>query len=671
MKQTQKALCSILQLLALCLLAFNANAQQQLADSMDLVLKGNLTDSARANTMLLKAMYYETVDTAKAHSLYREARAFAENKKQDYFIAKTWQYEGFLYNLQGNHEKAVENLLKVLPYVEHSDKKHFRQLYTKALTNLSTSYLGIGDTKNALTYQMKELTVAEQSGLERVVDYLNVANIYSRMEDKEQQEKYDFKALDLAKAHKSEPELLQVYVYLAVYYTGAKKYMEAKLYADTARLFHYTGYDAFKKAVNADQAYNTFQAFYLAVATAFTNVNIDDSAKLYYDSAYQFARRFNVQRDLVEPKLQLGYINLKQKHYPEAEKLLLETMQTAKEVEDLKAQGHVSEFLSRLYYETGAYKNAYEYYKDFHTINDSITGLEKKKYARQLEVQYETEKKESQIRLQQAELKAGRFRNFLLTLSLIALVAITLLIILAYNRKQRLLQKEATLKNKEIESLQQEKQLAAVQAIVRGQEEERTRLARDLHDGLGGILSSAKYSFINMKERFILTDENAMAFEKSMGMLDKSIAELRRVAHNMMPESLTKLSLDEALQDYCQQVTDSGALGVTYQSFGVNDSITDNTVKTTVYRIVQELINNTVKHAEAVKALVQLIVKDGVLNITVEDDGKGFDVRTLETAAGIGFKNIMNRVDFLKGKLDIQSAAGKGSSVYIEIPIQQ
>ena len=211
--------------------------------------------------------------------------------------------------------------------------------------------------------------------------------------------------------------------------------------------------------------------------------------------------------------------------------------------------------------------------------------------------------------------------------------------------------------------------MTATQAIVQGQEEERSRLAKDLHDGLGGILSSTKYSLNNMRENFIISPENAIAFERTMTMLNQSITELRRVAHNMMPETLMKLSLSEALEDFCAQVTQSGALQVSYQSFGIDNLSLENQVKITVYRIVQELINNAIKHAVAATATVQVLCNDNKLNITVEDDGKGFDKTILIDSGGIGYKNLQSRISFLKGTIDIQSQTGKGTSVYIEIPL--
>jgi len=153
----------------------------------------------------------------------------------------------------------------------------------------------------------------------------------------------------------------------------------------------------------------------------------------------------------------------------------------------------------------------------------------------------------------------------------------------------------------------------------------------------------------------------------SMDMLDSSIKEMRRVAHNMMPEALVKFGLDTALKDFCNDINQSGALKVNYQSIGLETATIDQTTGITIYRIVQELLNNTMKHAAAKNAIVQVSNTDGLVSVTVEDDGKGFDVKILNKAKGIGWNNIQNRVEFLKGKLDVNTEPGKGTSVHIEL----
>jgi signal transduction histidine kinase len=169
-----------------------------------------------------------------------------------------------------------------------------------------------------------------------------------------------------------------------------------------------------------------------------------------------------------------------------------------------------------------------------------------------------------------------------------------------------------------------------------------------------------------VKGNLVMTLDNQHAFERSMDMLDSSIKEMRRVAHNMMPEALVKFGLDAALRDFCNDINQSGALNITYQSIGLQNTMLEQTTSVTIYRIVQELVNNTMKHAAAKKAIVQVARVGNDLSVTVEDDGKGFDPSALQAEKGIGWTNIRNRVEFLKGRLDVQSAPNKGTSVLIE-----
>jgi two-component system NarL family sensor kinase len=153
-----------------------------------------------------------------------------------------------------------------------------------------------------------------------------------------------------------------------------------------------------------------------------------------------------------------------------------------------------------------------------------------------------------------------------------------------------------------------------------------------------------------------------------MTMLDKSISELRRVAHNLMPEALMEFGLDTALKDFCNIINQSGAIQLVYQSFEMDENSISKNSSSAIYRIIQELVNNILKHASVQTALVQLIRKNNALSITVEDNGKGFDKTILPNSNGIGYPNLQNRVTYLGGTIDIQSASGNGTSVNIEIP---
>jgi signal transduction histidine kinase len=320
---------------------------------------------------------------------------------------------------------------------------------------------------------------------------------------------------------------------------------------------------------------------------------------------------------------------------------------------------------------------AYKYLKEVVALRDSFNMENTKKSIAEIENKYQATEKSKTIlqlekdkQIQQLSLRQKSvYNNFLLAL----IVALLITTILAYrNIRQRsfLVKKETELQNQKIRELEKDKQLVAVDSMLKGQEEERSRLAKDLHDGLGGLLSGVKFSLRNMKDNLIMTPENMVVFERSLDMIDTSIKELRRVAHNMMPEMLTKFGLDEAVKEYCNSVNTTKLLAVKYQSVGMETRV-DSPIEIIVYRIVQELLNNTLKHAAATDVFVQLIREEHRLSIVVEDNGKGFDTALATESKGAGWMNIRSRVDYLKGQLDIHSEPGKGTLVNIEIPLGQ
>jgi signal transduction histidine kinase len=150
-------------------------------------------------------------------------------------------------------------------------------------------------------------------------------------------------------------------------------------------------------------------------------------------------------------------------------------------------------------------------------------------------------------------------------------------------------------------------------------------------------------------------------------MLDTSIIEMRRVAHNLMPENLVKFGLDAALKDFCEDINQSGVIKIRYISMGLEGGDFDQTVAISLYRIIQELVNNILKHAEAKQALVQLTKNGNLILLDVEDDGKGFDHSKMLLSTGIGWTNIKSRLEYLNAKVTLDSAPRKGSSIHIEV----
>ncbi len=160
-----------------------------------------------------------------------------------------------------------------------------------------------------------------------------------------------------------------------------------------------------------------------------------------------------------------------------------------------------------------------------------------------------------------------------------------------------------------------------------------------------------------------------MTFTRAITQLDGAISEMRRVAHSMMPETLVRFGLIDALNDFCEGISASGQLNVVMQDFGFDKKRLDSSVEIVLYRVVQELLNNVLKYAQATEAQVQLTWVENNVSLTVEDNGKGFDVSKLDQNKGAGIRNVQARVDYLNGKLDIQSRPDEGTSVLVEIVV--
>ena len=193
-------------------------------------------------------------------------------------------------------------------------------------------------------------------------------------------------------------------------------------------------------------------------------------------------------------------------------------------------------------------------------------------------------------------------------------------------------------------------------------------MAKDLHDGLGGLLSGVKLQLGAMKGNLILSEEHGIIFNNALNKLDESISEMRRVAHNMMPEALMKLGLQQALQDYCDGLAENQPFSINSEFYGLENRM-DSSTEVVIYRIVQELLNNAVKHSGASSILAQVMRHNDNLTITIEDNGKGFDKDLV--LQGSGLKNVRSRVEYLKGQLDIKSAPGKGTSIHIDCIINR
>jgi signal transduction histidine kinase len=208
---------------------------------------------------------------------------------------------------------------------------------------------------------------------------------------------------------------------------------------------------------------------------------------------------------------------------------------------------------------------------------------------------------------------------------------------------------------------------AHLKALMQAQDNERKRIASDLHDSLGSLLSSVRLRFNGLQQEFFLkVPDKAQRFDESLILLDEAIHELRQISHNMVPVSLSRFGLSSALQTFVAQVNASGQLDVGLQILGLEKRLPEE-IEVRVYRICQELVQNVIKHAQAATLRIQIILHNDSLNIMVEDDGVGLVKDSM--FKGFGFSTIQSNVDLFKGTFGIESQPGKGCLVLIDLPI--
>ena len=316
--------------------------------------------------------------------------------------------------------------------------------------------------------------------------------------------------------------------------------------------------------------------------------------------------------------------------------------------------------LSSVAQKQGNFQQAFLYFNKRTALRDSLFNLEKTKEIQRLNSQYETARKEQQILSQQNRI---RMQNYLFA-GIAALVLLGSLLAGSYYKRYRL-QKESQL---QAEILRQQELKA--RAILEAEENERQRIAKDLHDGVGQMMSAAKMNLSAIESEIPFTNESQkQSFEKIISLVDESCREVRTVSHIMMPNALLRTSLANAIHEFVNKLGNK-SLQVHVYTEGLEEKL-DSNLETVLYRVIQESVHNAIKHAAATTLDISLIRdKDGISG-TIEDNGKGFDPADTSRFEGIGLKNIMTRIAYLKGTVDVDSAPGRGTVVAFHVPVKQ
>lgn len=388
-----------------------------------------------------------------------------------------------------------------------------------------------------------------------------------------------------------------------------------------------------------------------------------DSALYYLKAAEALALPADDQYHLGKINLIFARTYLKKKDYIQAKDRVFRSIAIARPAKNYETLRFSYACLTRVYAGLGKSDSSMEAFSQYQEYNDSLTSERVSDQVVAYETKFRTLQKdkeisEKQLTLVQKDLELKK-KNSLILLAVGIMVVLLLIAAWAwysYRHKQQL-------QAQQLITLQKEHELSTIQAAMDGEERERVRIASNLHDGAGSLLSAVKLYLSALGNQHQQLSASP-TYQETLGLVNDAASEIRETSHNLMPRLIQQQGLREAVRAYCDKLNKNNQIAVEFNSYGVPQRL-DEAMELMVYRTIQELIGNVLKHAEATNVLVQLSFDKDLFTVTVEDNGKGFDKHNREHQAGIGIYGVQNRVEAFQGRMDIDSSP-TGTSVYLE-----
>ena len=417
--------------------------------------------------------------------------------------------------------------------------------------------------------------------------------------------------------------------------------------------------------------------FDIQKAYKFEILNQKDSSVFYYQNIIQKNVSLPFNKHLVFKSLiRLSEVHAKEKKYAMALQSINKAEKYKNNSDTLKSMFYLLRYQSKNLEKLHRYKEAYNTLKKSLEIEYDLDYRKNTLQNSELEIQLKTAEKEKKIvQLLNTNLKseANRVRNRNLFIGAISFIAIGLLIaLLLYKnikRKQRIAEQQHEIELQKTEKLLKEQELSAIDAMILGQEKERQRLANDLHDNLGSTLATVKLHFQhlrNNKDNPKIQNIEEL-YSKTDTLLEEAYQKVRTIAHEKNSGVMANQGLLLAIKNLAKKVS-NGNLLVEVQDYGLEQRL-DNALEITIFRMIQELVTNAIKHAKATEIHISLTNHNSLLNIIVEDNGIGFDTKVLPKKEGMGLATIEKRVEHLEGTFEMDSTIGKGTNIIINIPI--
>ncbi len=635
-----------LSLFILVLISQTSIAQQKIIDSLFAeIQKGDIKKTIASYNNLSDVYVYDSPKLAKNYALQAIQLATKNNDLPG--LGDGFNRLGITYDVGGQYDSSIFFYKKALKIYSTLGSLKGRG---SANNNLGLIYWNLGDFDMALTYFFSALddfeTIKNEKFMANALN--NIGLVYADTKNYKLSLQYHFKA------NKIFEKLGNSYLIGSTYTNIGNDYTSLLLY-DTAMYFYRNAIQMQQKA-NDDYG---LSIAYNGYAGNLNDLKKYDSSLFYFNKSLALKKSMNELVGISSIYSQMYDVYMELKNKPKA-LLCINTAKNIAEQNNLKDDLIGTYKSLSTYYEPISTDSSLLYYKKYSAIKDTIFNEKSNKQITELNTKYETSKKEQQLVEQKIEINKKNF--FVLSL---ASSIIILLLASYYLYRKRSYQNKIHIQK---EVLKQ--QDMATKAIILAEENERKRIAIELHDGVGQMMSVAKMNLsIFENELQFAGQEQRNNFENVIQLVDDSCKEIRQVSHQMMPNALLINGLAVAVKEFISKI-DSRILKVTLHAEGLQERL-DINVETVLYRVIQECVNNVLKHSQANHLDIALLNEADGIAITIEDNGKGFDTSKIISYEGIGLKNIASRVNFLKGIIDYSSSENKGTSVAIFIPIVQ
>jgi two-component system, NarL family, sensor kinase len=604
-------------------------------------------------------------DYNQAIEKFDNALKIEKEINNSYGIARAYSQLTLLYSSIGQIEKAFNTgQLSIELWKKNNNLSELAKAYDRQA--ILYEYLGRFDEALNLIYSSLQIQNQLNDSTNIVYSYMNLANLFLELKNYTKSLEYNNIALNTAEKFNDQFNQAKIYTNISRVYYNLKKINLAIDY-DLKSI-------EIKKRLKLDK---TLDTNYDNLGLYYSDLGKYDVAIMYYNKCIELINQIGEKRNLSIVYTNIGNLYLNKKQYYKALSYYSKGLKYAEKNKEKLIILELYHNIYRSFIEMGNLDQAIPFNNKYISLRDSLDLA----YLNTINLKdsYFEEQGKNQL-LQKdnliQEIKLKRRNIIVISLSvgilLISLLFFTIFRTLKFRQRTILAEKNSEINQQKISELLKDQELKSMSAMLEGQEGERKRIAQDLHDRLGSMLSMVKLHFKSVEENIqVLRESNLIMYSKANDLLDEACEEVRKIANDLNSGVLNKFGLIPALKSLQDSILATGQLKIEVLDFGFDENRLDFNIEINLYRIIQELLSNILKHSKATEVTIQLLKKEKRLNIVVEDNGIGFDINVIKNKKGMGLKNMESRVDSLNGDFNIDSGKGAGTTITIDLPLNE